>query len=125
MILSLKKGVSYINVNYIDGDFSGNLYCSDIKYIDGQVKTIELDFHKILNSTTGVNSKDDLNDLTTRIDFVDSICFSDDTIKKKLWGRLKQKEKLLVRIISERTIEIEMKIEFKNDDEFTLNKNNY
>lgn len=122
MILSLKKGVSHINVEYIDGDFSGNLYCSDTKYIDGQVKTIELDFHQILNSKTGGNSKDDLNDLTTRIDFLDAICFSDNTIKKKLLGKLKQSEKVLVRIISQKKLEIEMTIEFKNDDEFTLNK---
>jgi hypothetical protein len=122
MILSLKKGVSHINVDYVDGDFSGNLYCSDTKYIDGQVKTIELDFRQILKSKTEENSKDDLNDLTSRIDFLDSICFSDNTIKKKLWGRLKQNEKVLVRIISQKTLEVEMTIKFKSGNEFILNK---
>lgn len=122
MVLSLKKGVTYINVNYIDGDFSSNLYCSNVKYIDGSVKTIELDFHKILRSKTGANSKDDLNDFTTRIDFVDSICFTDKTIKKYLLNRLKQTEHVLVRILSYKMIDIAMTIKFKNDDEFTLNK---
>jgi len=122
MKLSLKKGVSYIHVNYSDNDFSNNLYCSDIFYADGEIKTIGFSFEKILKSRANSNSKDDLNDFTNNVDKIETINFSDNTLKKSLLRKFKQNEKVLVEVTSNRLLEIEMTIMFKKDDEFELKK---
>ncbi|MDA3943802.1 MAG: hypothetical protein PF694_09735 [Bacteroidetes bacterium] len=122
MKLSLKKGESYIHVNYSDNDFSNNLYCSDIFYVDGEIKTVGFSFEKILKSRANTNSKNDLKDFTNKVDKIETINFSDNILRKSLVRKFKQNEKVLVKVISNRLLEIEMTIMFKNDNEFELKK---
>jgi hypothetical protein len=122
MKLSLKKGVSYIHVDYSDNDFSNNLYCSDIFYIDGKTKTIGFSFEKILKSRTGTNSKDDLKDFTDNVEKIETINFSDNTLRKSLIRKFKQNENVLVKVTSDRLLELEMIMVFKNGDDFEFKK---
>ena len=122
MNISLRKGTSYLSLNYQDGDFSNNLYCSDSRYIDDKEKILLLDFYQITHSRTKTNSNDDLDDLRRKVDLLESIHFSDSVITEKLLRKIKQNEEILVRFISDSVFETKMKIVFKNKEEFSLVK---
>ena len=122
MILSIKKGTSGIDVFYTNNDFSHNLYCSDFKFDNGQLKTIEFSFEKIIKSRTDSNSKDDLKDFIEYVDKIETIRFSDNTIKKSLLRKLANNEKVQLKIIAVKTLELEMFITYGKYDEFEFKK---
>lgn len=122
MILSIKKDTTYIDVIYKNNDFLHNLYCSDFKFDNEQSKVIEFSFKRILKSRTDSNSKDDLYDFVENIDKLESIRFSDKTIKKSLLRKLSNNEKVILRVIAEKTLELEMIIVFGKFEEFELKK---
>lgn len=122
MILSIKKGTSGIDVFYTNKDFSHNLYCSDFKFDNGQLKTIEFSFEEIIKSRTGSNSKDDLKDFIEYVDKIETIRFSDNTIKKSLLRKLANNEKVQLKVIAGKTLELEMFITYGKYDEFELKK---
>jgi len=122
MILSLKKDTTYIDVLYTNNDYSHNLYCSDIKFDNGQLKTIEFSFEKIIKSRTDSNSKYDLKDFIENVDKIETIRFSDNTIKKSLLRKFANNEKVNLRVIAEKALELEMLIVFGKFDEFEFKK---
>jgi hypothetical protein len=122
MNISLRKGSSLFSIDYVDGDFSNNLYCSNSRYIDDNEKVIQLDFHIIINSRSMTNSKDDLDDLKMKVDLISTIYFTDSQITNILFKKLKQKELVLVRFIADIVFEKKMRIIFISKDQFHLIK---
>jgi len=120
MITSLRKGTSHFFISYTDGDHSSNLYCSDMKYIDDNEKIILLDFHKLFNSHSQTNSKDDLNDLSNKIEFISEIQFRDSQVSNLLSKKLNQNEKVSVKFLIGILKEKKMRIIFKSNDKFNL-----
>ncbi len=121
MILPLKKGNTHIDVFYTN-DFSHNLYCSDFKFIKEQIKGIEFSFEHILKSSTDSNSKYDLNDFIENKEEIETIRFSDKTLKKSLVRKFEQNELVNMRVIAEKNIDLQMNIVFKKMDEFEFQK---
>lgn len=122
MILTLKKTTTHIDVFYTNHDFSHNLSCSDFKFINGQEKCIEFSFENILKSRADSNSKDDLKDFIENKEKIETISFSDKTLRKSLIKKFQQNEKIEIRIIAGKIIKLEMIIVFKKFDEFELKK---
>ena len=122
MILTLKKTTTHIDVFYTNHDFSHNLSCSDFKFINGQEKRIEFSFENILKSRADSNSKDDLKDFIENKEKIETISFSDKTLRKSLIKKFQQNEKIEIKIIAGKIINLEMIIVFKKFDEFEFKK---
>ena len=118
MILTLKKATTYIDVFYTNHDFSNNLPCSDFKFISGQEKSIEFSLENILKLRDGSNSRDDLRTFVENKEKIETISFSDKTIRKSLIKRFQQNEKIEIRILAGKIIKLEMMIVFERLDEF-------
>ncbi|WP_298363632.1 hypothetical protein [uncultured Lutibacter sp.] len=122
MNITLRKGTTYISILYKDGDFSNNLYCSNIKYLNEKENILELDFLKITNARIKTDSNDDLERLEKKVENLENISFSDKLITEKLLKRLNQNEDILVRFISKNIFETKMKIIFESNQDFKLEK---
>ena len=122
MILTLKKTTTHIDVFYTNHDFSHNLSCSDFKFINGQEKSIEFSFENILKSRADSNSKDDLKDFIENKEKIETISFSDKTLRKSLIKKFQQNEKIEIKIIAGKIINLEMIIVFRKFDEFEFKK---
>ena len=103
MNTSIKKGITHIRISYKNGDFSNNLYCSEIVLISGETNSLEMNFKDILKSRIKTNSNYDLNDLKSNFNSLERISFNDATISKKLIKKLKQNEEINVRLIIEKS----------------------
>lgn len=117
----LRKGETYIDVQYSFGDSSNNLYCStSINFIDHK-KVLELDFTKIANSRIETNSNDDLSFLVENIEELKQIQFFDKQIVERLIKNgIKQNEKLIVDFITRKKVTKQMRINFESAETFRL-----
>ncbi len=120
MNTSIKKGITHIRISYKNGDFSNNLYCSEIVLISGETNSLEMNFKDILKSKIKTDSYDDLNNLISNFDSLDKISFNDETISKILIKKLKQNEEINVRLIIEKSYNLISHIIFKSKEEFIL-----
>ncbi|MEG9327041.1 hypothetical protein V6B16_03765 [Salinimicrobium catena] len=120
----LRKGETYIGIQYDSGDFSNNLYCSTSLYSNDVEKIIELDFSKINNARIRTDSNDDLESLMENSDKISQIDFSDKQITGKLIRNgIKQNEILLVEFVSKEKRTDRMQIVFSDLETFKLVKN--
>ncbi|MBP1637319.1 MAG: hypothetical protein H6Q18_108 [Bacteroidetes bacterium] len=120
MNTSIKKEITHIRISYKDGDYSNNLYCSEIVLINGETNSLEMNFKNILKSRIMANSNYDLNNLRNNFDSLEKICFNDATISKILIKKLKQNEEINVRLIIDKTYNLISQIIFISKEEFIL-----
>lgn len=120
MNTSIKKGITHINISYTDGDFSHNLYCTEMVLINGVPNSLEMNFKNNLNSRYQTNSNADLVDLISNMASLDEINIQNLTITKKIIKKLKQNEEIIVSLIIDKTYNLISHIVFKSKDEFTL-----
>ena len=119
----LRKGETYIGIQYRSGGFSNNLYCSTSLDINENRKTLELDFSKISKAQIKTSSNDDLDDLMENSSEISQIDFSDKQITEILMrSGIKQNEIILVEFISKVKITEKMEIIFLNSRGFKLER---
>ncbi len=120
---TLRKGETYIDIQYSSGGFSNNLYCStSIELLENR-KTLELNFTKIANARIKTNSNDDLDYLIENVENITQINFSDRQITERLIKNgVEQNENLNIEFISKERVLGEMKIIIENIETFRLEK---
>ena len=119
----LRKGETYIDIQYSTGGFSNNLYCSTSIDLLENRKTLELNFTKIANARIKTNSNDDLDYLIENVESIIRISFSDRQITERLIKNgVEQNEILNVEFISKERALGEMKIIIENIETFRLEK---
>ncbi|MBU3011823.1 hypothetical protein KO506_10440 [Polaribacter vadi] len=120
---TLRKGETYIDIQYSSGGFSNNLYCSTSIELSDNRKTLELNFTKIANARIKTNSNDDLDYLIENVKNITQINFSDKQITERLIKNgVKQNENLNIEFISKEKTLGEMKIIIENIETFRLEK---
>tara|TARA_B100000949_G_C13883112_1_gene285496 strand:- start:31 stop:402 length:372 start_codon:yes stop_codon:yes gene_type:complete len=119
----LRKGETYIDIQYSSGGFSNNLYCSTSINLLENEKRFELDFTKIANSRIKTDSNDDLEYLIENIEELTQIRFLDKQIGERLIKNgIKQNESLMIDFLSDKIISKEMRINFENIELFRLER---
>jgi hypothetical protein len=121
MKISIKKQPSYLSIRYTNGEYSNNLYCSNLNLLKAlAIKTLEFDFEGVKKGKILSNSKDDLEYLNDNILQLDLIQFNDATVFKKLSKSIGQNESVKIVIKCNKPIELISKIEFNAGNEVTI-----
>jgi len=114
---SIKSGSTILTIFYKNGEFSNNLFCSNlwVNKIPG-INVIEFDFNSVIKTRGESNSKDDLEYLFNNYTELDIIQFSDSTVFRKLSKYFHQSEPIKIKINGARVIELLTEIEFIEDN---------
>ncbi|QZT36675.1 hypothetical protein K5X82_15705 [Halosquirtibacter xylanolyticus] len=122
MNFSLKKTTVRLSISYKGGSGTDNLFCNNVKAILDSKKTIEIDFHNIMNSAHLESSFEDLKELIKFRNEIDFIRFNDAYLTKKVCQRVikKQGEEIILRIKAKKFYELDMKCFLDDRESFFL-----
>lgn len=120
MKISIKKQPSLISISYKNGEYSNNLFCSNLILIKSDPKRIEFDFESIIRSKAMQNSKDDLNYLLEHYNDLETIQFQDHTIFKAIAKYFTQNETFKLEILSKNNIELAASMKIESDEELII-----